>query len=118
MDSVLLVDMSDPVRLYQQAKAVEAQRCLYDLAGYIDEKEQPDLLKVVDQSLAKVNQLVGQVMASRLTVRKPVPKLQGELALDEGGKATEVVAHLQQDLLGRLEAARNLAADREAATTK
>jgi hypothetical protein len=87
MDSVLLVDISDTTRCYVQAKAVESQRCLLDLVSFVDQESEADLYKTAMAALARVHQLVGQVMAGRLTVKSPVPKLQEELALEAAAKA-------------------------------
>jgi hypothetical protein len=76
---VLLKDGSDPVRLYQQGKAVEAQQCLSDLRGYTDEENDKDVHKVVSAALDRVNQLVGLLLQHRLTTRGPVEAPQTSL---------------------------------------
>lgn len=83
MDAVLLLDQKDPTRLYQQAKAVEAQRALLDLKG-MTEGEDDEVLAQVKKSLAQIHALVGLLLCSRLTVRKPVPRPQEELPLEAG----------------------------------
>jgi len=81
MDSVLLQDQSDPTRLYQQGKAVEAQRALYDLRG-MTEDEDEEVMKGVKSAIDRVNQLVGLLLASRLVVRKPLQAPQTTLPLE------------------------------------
>lgn len=71
MDSVLLVDQSDPTRLYQQGKAVEAQRALYDLKAMTEDNDD-EVVKAVKSAIDRTNQLVGLLLASRLVVRHPV----------------------------------------------
>ncbi len=83
MDSVLLLDQNDATRLYQQAKAVEAQRALLDLKAMTEDKDD-EVVAQAKKSLAQTHMLVGLLLCSRLTVRKPVPRPQEELPLDAG----------------------------------
>jgi hypothetical protein len=76
---VRLAPMADKMLNYQQCKAVEAQRALYEFRAYTDVEAQAELIKVVDAALAKVNQLVGQAMSNRLVVKNPGQRLQEEL---------------------------------------
>ena len=79
-NSVSLVPMDNKMLNYQQVKAVEAQRALYEFRCYCDVEAQSELVKVVDAAIAKVNQLVGQAMSNRLVVRNPGKRLQEELS--------------------------------------
>ena len=71
MDSVSLIEQSDPTRLYQQGKAVEAQRALIDLK-VMTEDEDEEVQKAARAALDRVHMLVGLLLSSRLTVKKPV----------------------------------------------
>jgi hypothetical protein len=88
-DHVSLIPMKGGPLTYQQAKAVEAQRALYDLRAMVDIEAQQELLKVVDKSIAAVNLLVGTVLASRLVLKGPIEKLQEELDLQLGSDIAE-----------------------------
>lgn len=71
MDSVTLIEQSDPTRLYQQGKAVEAQRALFDLKVMTEEDDE-EVQKAAKAAIDRVHLLVGLLLCSRLVVKKPV----------------------------------------------